>query len=263
MNDPFRDDTLDTVVDPPWPAREPDWRHDAPDPPDAFPVPWSWVDGLALVLVSIGAQIIAAGIVAAAGYSIEDPIPLLVMTAASQVLTVGLAVWWLRRRRVLSWRLLGPLRPTLRHAAIGVGIGVSGYVIVTLTVLVASALFGEFAPPNQQVLDQSLTGPLATALGVLVAVLLAPVVEEFIFRGVLFQTLRERIGLWPAIGISSMVFGLLHLLAPLYAIVLTILGFWLAGAFHRTGSIVVPIVGHAIFNAIALTLASFATNVTA
>lgn len=252
-----------TGSDPAWPDRGPDWRHDAPDPPDAFPVPFAWTDGLALVVISIITQIVAAGFVATAGYSLEDAIPLLVMTALSQLLTIGVGLSWLRLRNSLSWRLLGPVRPSGRHVWIGLGIGVSGYVIVTLLVLLASALFGEFAPPNQPVLEQSLTGPLATAFGVLVAVLLAPVVEEFVFRGVLFQALRQRIGLWPAIGISSIVFGLLHLLAPLYAVVLTILGFWLAAAFHRTGSIVVPIVGHATFNAIALALASMATRVTA
>jgi membrane protease YdiL (CAAX protease family) len=66
--------------------------------------------------------------------------------------------------------------------------------------------------------------------------------------------------------LSGLVFGFIHLefivsstgeyrpggFLPIAA--LTILGVWFAGAFHRSGSLVVPIVGHASFNASVIAL---------
>lgn len=45
---------------------------------------------------------------------------------------------------------------------------------------------------------------------VIVLALVAPFVEEMLFRGILLPTLMQRIGFWPAALISSLAFGLFH-----------------------------------------------------
>lgn len=52
--------------------------------------------------------------------------------------------------------------------------------------------------------------PLAILLEIIATVILGPAVEELIFRGVLLNRLKIRIGVIPAILISSILFGLGH-----------------------------------------------------
>ena len=42
------------------------------------------------------------------------------------------------------------------------------------------------------------------------AVLVAPVMEEIAFRGLMLRAMMRRLGYWPAAGLSSLVFALLH-----------------------------------------------------
>lgn len=42
------------------------------------------------------------------------------------------------------------------------------------------------------------------------AVLVAPVMEEIAFRGLMLRAMMRRLGFWPAAGLSSLVFALLH-----------------------------------------------------
>lgn len=243
--------------DPAWPPRPPEWRHDAPDPPEAFPVAWTVFDGVGLVLWTIVAQALVAIPLTLSGYELTD-----VVTAALAFLLIELVILagtygWLRGRGCWSWRLLGPVRPAWRHVWVGVGVGVSGFLLANIIVLMFQASTGIVTePPDQALLDSAEAGGAAAILSAIVAILFAPVIEELIFRGVLFQSLRRRLGLWPGIGISSLVFAVVHfeVTQPLYASLLLLFGAWLAASFHRTGSLIVPIVGHATFNGIAVAL---------
>ncbi len=244
-------------ADRPWPEPEPGWRHDAPDPPDAFRVPFTVLDGFGLVLWTIAAQLLVGIPLSALGFTFDDGVVSLAVLFGVQLFTLAGAVAWLALRGVLSWRALGPVRPAWRHAGIGIGVGVAGYVIVVLTLTVGNQVFGPVKPPSQTVLNASTRGGLVTAVSVLIAVVGAPLLEEFVFRGILFQSLRGRLGLFPGLFISALVFAGVHLevTQPLFTAALLLLGVWLAAAFHRTGSLVVAVFGHATFNAIELTLA--------
>lgn len=255
--------------DPAWPPRPPGWRHDAPDPPDAFPVPWSIGDAtlmvawtlIAQVLVGAALLVLPLGIDPLAGGSAAASV-----TIAAQLVTLGGILAWFAARDRLSWRLLGPLRPRVRDLLTGVGVGVAGFVIVTLSLFLVEQLAGRVEPPDQPLRDMALEGGLTVVLVVTAAVVLAPAIEELVFRGMLFQAIRARAGAFPAMGISALVFGAVHLpqvieqdgsvnVVALPSIAaLAILGFWFAAAFHRTGRLLVVIVGHATFNGTALLL---------
>lgn len=242
-----------SAPDPSWPPPPPGWRHDAPDPPDAFRVPFGVLDGIGLVLWTLLLQAFILGPLLVTGM-LESPAVTLAALAGVQVLTLLTGAWWLRARGRLSWRLLGPVRPGWRHAALGAAAGLAGFVIVTLLLALATLAFGPLEQPEQQVLQDATKGLAAGLWSFVVAVLLAPALEEAVFRGVLFQAIRARLGLWPGIVLSAFAFAIVHLevTQPIFSAALLLLGVWLAAVFHRTGSLVAAITAHATFNAIAL-----------
>ena len=82
------------------------------------------------------------------------------------------------------------------------------------------------------------------------AVIAAPVFEEFIFRGLIFGGLRRSFGLWPAVLVSSALFAVMH--PPQSMIPVFILGASAALVYDRTRSLLAPMLAHAVYNACAL-----------
>ena len=81
------------------------------------------------------------------------------------------------------------------------------------------------------------------------AVAVAPIAEEFFFRGLLQSLLAGIVSnRWLAIGLSAAVFGTVHLSQPETIVALTALGVLLGYAYERTGALVAPIMIHAVFN---------------
>ncbi len=85
------------------------------------------------------------------------------------------------------------------------------------------------------------------------AVLIAPVGEELLFRGFLYPALKSSMGKWGAILLSSLMFGAVHM-ALVQTLVLSIFGVILCLAYERTKSIWLPILLHALFNGLSITL---------
>ena len=81
------------------------------------------------------------------------------------------------------------------------------------------------------------------------AVLLAPIAEEFFFRGLL-QTLLVRVlrRRWAAIAVTSIAFGAIHFPQPQAVLALIVLSVLIGFAYERTGSLLPPILIHALFN---------------
>lgn len=88
-------------------------------------------------------------------------------------------------------------------------------------------------------------------LSLVQAAVLAPLAEEFIYRGVLLVTLMREIGAAGAMVGSSLVFAIVHLEAEPQAVLpLFCLGMAMAYTAYRTRSLVAPIVTHSLFNAV-------------
>lgn len=80
------------------------------------------------------------------------------------------------------------------------------------------------------------------------AVLAAPVFEEFIFRGLLFGGLRRSMGVRQAMLASAAVFAIVH--PPLSMLPVFVLGLCAALAYEGTGSLLAPMITHALYNAV-------------
>jgi uncharacterized protein len=145
-------------------------------------------------------------------------------------------------RSVMAWQF--GLRPTPFWRALRwiVCIGV-GFVLFSLAWKVIAH------PPEEKVLEQIGTGVLSAALTCVVA----PIGEEFLFRGYIFTALRNWRGPGTSAVITGLLFGLVHVgSAPLLDLVpLAVLGSALCLLYRQTGSLYPCIAVHSLNNSIA------------
>jgi hypothetical protein len=81
----------------------------------------------------------------------------------------------------------------------------------------------------------------------------APIGEELIFRGILFRVASARWGWSRAAVLTALFFGVAHW-APWHLFGLVALGLLLALLYHLTRSLLAPMLAHAAYNAVSLTL---------
>ena len=85
------------------------------------------------------------------------------------------------------------------------------------------------------------------------AIVSAPILEELLCRGVLFEVLNRRWGVKVSILVSALFFGLLHF-NPANAIVAVVAGLIFGVLYVRTSSLYVTIIIHAVNNTLAFLL---------
>lgn len=222
---------------------------------------WTYADAAALFFGGLIGSIVAIVIsVAANGGAELPPVPLLVVSSAGQaVVTFGLLAYMSRSRGTGSWDLDYGFRfnrTDWRGLLYGVGLQIA----VTLVVLVPLAwlleLFGVDEPPQQDVAD--IAGDAATAVErmavLLILVVVAPLTEELLFRGVLLARLRRSMSANSAIAISAAVFAGIHLIDPNALFVvpgLFVIGLVLGYQALKTGRIGLAVMTHAGVNLLA------------
>jgi membrane protease YdiL (CAAX protease family) len=91
---------------------------------------------------------------------------------------------------------------------------------------------------------------------IVLAVSLAPLAEEFIFRFFIYGVVKHYCGRIVGIVVSALLFAAVHAHLPSFA-PLFVLGACLAIAYEWSGSILVPMMMHTLFNAITLTALAF------
>ena len=91
------------------------------------------------------------------------------------------------------------------------------------------------------------------------AAVVAPLVEEFLFRGYFYPVLKRLAGPLPAAITVSLLFGAIHNNAAAFP-VLTVLALALTLAYEWSGSLFVPILMHACFNTMMLALMWWQTS---
>lgn len=81
----------------------------------------------------------------------------------------------------------------------------------------------------------------------LCTVLLGPIAEEVVFRGLVFTRLRRAMPLWAAAMLSALLFGVMHG-NPLWIAYATCLGCVLAFVYEKSGGLWASILFHILFN---------------
>lgn len=94
-------------------------------------------------------------------------------------------------------------------------------------------------------------------ISLLIIAVVVPISEELFFRGLLYRWFQLRFSFWPAVLLSSLIFGLAHYDSLAVVISSFVLGIANAIAMERTKSIWVPILMHAVTNGAAVILLYF------
>jgi len=76
----------------------------------------------------------------------------------------------------------------------------------------------------------------------------SPLMEEIVFRGLLYGALRTRLAPLPAAAISAVLFGATHFYGLPGFLGVTLFGFWCALAREKTGSLLPGIAAHMLTN---------------
>ena len=89
--------------------------------------------------------------------------------------------------------------------------------------------------------------------GIAVISILAGVAEEALFRGVLQTYFAGHVGVVPALLVTSSLFGLVHPVTALYAVMAGLIGLYLGVLAVWHDNLLVPMVVHALYDFVALT----------
>jgi membrane protease YdiL (CAAX protease family) len=161
-------------------------------------------------------------------------------------------------RTVRAWQF-GLQRPGTGWLSPRLGwLWAAGLILVTLfTFLVFSVAWAEIlhVSTKEKLLEQlganEGTGLLLLSAGLTCVV--APICEEFLFRGFVFPALCSWRGVWPAAVITGLLFGGIHAgSAPVVDLIpLAALGFGLCLLYRYTGSLYPCIAAHSLNNSLA------------
>lgn len=219
---------------------------------------WTYGDAAALFFGGlVGALIAIALAVAANGSDDLADVTLLVISSSGQAaVVVGMLLYMSRSRGAGSWDLDFGLRFEPSDWT-GVVKGIVLQIAVIFLILVPLAMvFGIDDPPQQDVANiaGSAAGLVERIAVLAILVVVAPVTEEILFRGVLLSRLRRSMDPAWAIGTSAALFAGTHLIDPDAIFVvpgLFVIGLVLGYQSLRTGRIGLAIVTHGGVNLLA------------
>jgi len=143
------------------------------------------------------------------------------------------------------------LRAVAADAPRGLLIGVACQLVLVPLVTLPVFLFSDAEQADLEAPARELTDKAEGAgvlLLVLVVAVMAPIAEEVFFRGMLQRTLARSLPIWPAMLITSVLFGVSHFQA-LQLPALAAFGLVLSLLTHRSGRLGPAIWAHVGFNA--------------
>ena len=76
--------------------------------------------------------------------------------------------------------------------------------------------------------------------------------EEMLFRGVAQPVLERWLGAWGSVAATNVIFGIMHLITPTYAVLAGLMGAYLSCLWMGCQNLLVVIVAHALYDFLAL-----------
>ncbi|MFQ5778914.1 MAG: lysostaphin resistance A-like protein [Terriglobia bacterium] len=152
----------------------------------------------------------------------------------------------LRARRLPFWSSLALRRLSAAHLGAAVAIGA----LLALLIQFASVIV---PPPETLPIERLFSSRAAAWLIIAASLLIAPLVEELIFRGYIYTLFEHRLGVAAAVLASGLLFGSIHFpqLYPGYfqMLLLCVVGIVFSLTRAQTGTLLASIVAHFAYNA--------------
>jgi membrane protease YdiL (CAAX protease family) len=190
--------------------------------PEDLRAPWSWLDLLLLIAITLLGtfviSIVLVGIFAVFG---TTPTSLqnssnnksLFLIVNQAILSIGLLAYLAVQIRVRFqspfWRTIGWRQlqtGTIPRRIVYLSLVLGGFSLSLLVQLASAALQTKAKLPIQEYFQD----PRSALLLMLMSILLAPLVEETIFRGYLYPVFARSFGVGTGVVITGTLFGLLH-----------------------------------------------------
>lgn len=185
-------------------------------------VPWTWLDLVLFFFFAIGCLIVTfqtfgfiaaqiAGVrgVRASEVLLQPAVQLLMQVVWYSILLLYLCLMVRMRFRLPFWRTVG-----FRESRVG-GLGRTGsYLLLTgtgaLVSLVVGMLGGLMKPEGPIPMERLFQQRQSAIMILLAAVIVAPLVEELLFRGWLYPVLARSFGVAAGVAMTGALFGAIH-----------------------------------------------------
>ena len=180
---------------------------------------------------------------------------------AGALLTVGILVFLIAFLRLRGFNLqtLGGFNRLSfgRVLSTGTILLFAAYPLIYVADALTRQVLGEGLSKQEiiQLFNASQTLPQRIMI-IIMAVALAPMAEEFMFRFFLYGVLKRYFGRVAGLIVNASLFAAVHTHLPSFG-PLFVLGSCFTIAYEWSGSILVPMTMHALFNALTLTLLAF------
>ncbi len=224
-------------------------------------IPWTKLDIFLIFIIASGAVMIVGEILVmllqnTAFIETEtlESVVVLCATLIQNILLFSLCYLFLRVKYNYSLRRLFSFENKIRIVVNGI---VGGFLIffgvMVINLIMAVILLNVFhiIPPQQEVITLLLESNnlwLFLSYAILIVVI-APIVEETFFRGLIYSFIRSKYGVFKGLLVSGMIFGLAH--QSLWAFVGTTLGgIGLAYLYEKSKSLYTSILAHMVWNGI-------------
>ncbi|MDR0905327.1 MAG: CPBP family intramembrane metalloprotease [Oscillospiraceae bacterium] len=193
-------------------------------------------------------------------YFILDAVGLRLAEPRMDLIYYGISALFLLCAMSSYWKAtIRDLKKTVFRTIQAVFLGYACYFLANFIVdIVMSFFMDNLTNPNSAAVIDSVE--LNPNMMLVVTVLLAPIAEETMFRGALFGTLRKK-SRFAAYAVSALLFAVYHLWGYLvggwgadilvYALQYIPAGIALAWCYEYSGTLVAPVVLHALINLIA------------
>ena len=179
----------------------------------------------------------------------ETPTAVLAQYLIGLVIESVVVIWFMRLRHITP-AMIGWIRPRWRWFGVALSLYGAQLILAIVAITVVKALWPSLNLEEVQDIKPFGQANWAIVASFIASVMIAPVIEELLFRGLLFGSLRTKLPVWLAAVIAAAVFGLLHAQASVM-IYTFMFGLLLAWLYHRSRSLWPGILLHLLNNGVA------------
>jgi membrane protease YdiL (CAAX protease family) len=231
--------------------------------PEKTPTTWNGIDVVLIVLgilfIIFISLIVIMGILSISStgdlnnlpFTQKSTISLSIGSALLESFAILAGVYFFGiRRRNYQWDAAGIRPVSQRWIAISVAVGLIAIPVSSLVAVAVQYLLD--LPLENPQLPFLLPEDISTAgmiIMVILVGLIVPFAEELFFRGILYQWMRDRFGIWIGVIGSSLLFGIVHGEIAIGTAAF-VLGVILAAVYERSHSLWPGVIVHALNNTV-------------